>query len=85
MLIADRLQVPCTRVLHVQRSVVVDANIVYGAFHHPGLFITEQWQSILYNLLHRVWVPSVYNGVKEPVRRFKYQTSCGSLFPAKRI
>jgi hypothetical protein len=35
--------------------------------------------------LHRVWVPSVYNGVKEPVRRFKYQTSCGSLFPAKRI
>jgi len=66
ILVADWHQVPCPRVLHIVRSVVVDANVVYGAFHHPGLFIAEQWQPILDNLLHRVWVPSIYNGVKEP-------------------
>ena len=70
ILVANWHQVPCPRVLHVVRSVVVDANVVYGAFHHPGLFIAEQWQPILDNLLHRVWVPSIYNGLKEPVRRF---------------
>ena len=52
ILVADWHQVPCPRVLHVVRSVVVDANVVYGAFHHPGLFIAEQWQPILDNLLH---------------------------------
>jgi len=69
ILVADWRQVPCPRVLHVERSVVVDANIVYRAFHHPGFFIAEQWQPVFDNLLHRVRIPSIYNGIKEPVRR----------------
>ena len=69
ILVADWRQVPCPRVLHVERSVVVDANIVYRAFHHPGFFIAEQWQPVFDNLLNRVRIPSIYNGIKEPVRR----------------
>jgi hypothetical protein len=68
ILVTDWRHVPCPRVLHVVRSVLVDANIVNGAFHHPGLVGAEGWQPALDNLDHRVWVATMGDGLKEPAK-----------------
>ena len=70
ILVTDRRQVPSPIVLHVERSVLVDTNIVNGSFNHRGLVGIEAWQPILDNLEHREWVATMDDGVKEPARTF---------------
>ena len=70
ILVTDRREIPSPILLHVERSVLVDTNIVNGSFYHPGLIITEAWQPILYNLEHRQWVATMDDGVKKPARTF---------------
>jgi hypothetical protein len=55
-------------VLDVVGGVVVDADDVRGALHQPGLLLCEVGQPLPDELLHRLRVVAVGDGVQEPGR-----------------